>query len=305
MTVFAPLGWRVLLRRGWLLVVGALLGLGVGSALAGVSVSAESAFHVTGAGSTRTPYQASRLARTYAQLLPQEPRLLRRIGAVGGISRDRAGTRLSMVAQESTGIVFARYSAPDANAAYAGIDALTRGVRQLRVASGRRLSQTLAPLSDASVTNGVSRTRALLLGVVGGGLLGLVAALVLERRNPRVDDLAALAQLVPLPVSRVRASGLAGVVDPLARRSAGPLELVPVGERRGGALRARLRAVLPAPAEDARPTARALIVRPGAPAYAVEQAWTASRALGLPVLAVLLLERDLLPRRVRHGLRAA
>jgi hypothetical protein len=272
--VKAPLTWRMLLRRGWLVGLACLAGIGAGWALSRVSVSATSAFHVSVRGANQTPYQASRLALSYAQLLPQAPGLRALVARETGVSPSHVGAHLTMSAQPATAIVFARYSAPDAAAALAGMSAL----RRVGDGAGSRLRATVAPLADPTTTTGFSRTRALALGAVGGLLIALALTLALERRWPRVDDLRDLAQIVPAPVSQADERALPAIVGRLAPSAP------------GGA-------------------ARALVIRRGASAASVEEAWRESAASGAPPTAVLLVHRTPLARRLsgarRHGVRAA
>jgi hypothetical protein len=276
--VKATLTWRMLLRRGWLVALACLAGIGAGWALSRVSVSATSAFHVSVRGANQTPYQASRLALSYAQLLPQAPGLRALVARETGRSPGAVGAHLTMSAQPATAIVFARYSAPSTAAALAGMSAVTHALRRASDGAGSQLRATVAPLTDPTTTSGFSRSRALALGAAGGLLIALALALALERRWPRVDDLRDLAELVPAPVSQVDERALPAIVGRLASG-------VP-----GGA-------------------ARALVIRRGASAASVEQAWHEIAAAGAPPTAVLLVHRTPLRRRLlgarRHGVRTA
>ena len=272
----APLTWRVLVRRGWLLVLGGLVGLLAASALADVSVSATSAFHVSVQGGGQTPYQASRLARTYAQLLPEAPGVVRIVANETGLTREQVRDELTMSAKPGTALVFARFSARDGARALTAIEALTRAFRTVGDRAGSRLNATIAPLSDPTLSNGFSRTRALALGGLAGLLLAFVLVLVLERRSPRVDDLRDLARILPAPVSHVRARTLG-------------VELAPLAER-------------------APPGATALVIRRGMPAAAVADAWRERVASGRPPATVLLVDPPSPLARLRaprDGVRAA
>ena len=274
----APITWRVLVRRGWIVALAALAGLGVGAKLARVSVSATSVFHVRVDPGHRSPYQASRLARTYARLLPEEPSLLRAVAADTGLTPRQVRARLSMVASPATAIVFERFSARDAGSAIAGLEAVNRALRAATDATGAPLRATLAPLADPGLSGGYSRTKALALGLIAGLALGLALALALERRAPRVDDLRDLARAVPLPVSRVSERALPAVVAPLVRHAPG------------------------ADADDV------LLVRRGSPAAGVEAAWRERAGAGRPLVAALLVEpcsRLSRVRGARDGVRAA
>jgi hypothetical protein len=333
----APFTWRILIRRGWLLLLGGIIGISGGWAISRISVSASSAFQVSAIGADQTPYQAGRLALTYAQLLPQEPAVLDAVGRPTRLSEHYVHTHLSMTAQPATNIVFTRFSAGDVHVAFAGLRALTRAFGSATDSAGSKLHATIVPLSEPTEAGGFSHSKAILAGGCAGLLLALCLLLVFERRRPRVDDLRDLARLVPLPVSRVNERTLPGVIESLTRaRTPDGIEFItvePAGAR--GSQRRRLLAAIPARPDaqptrkptdalavgatpptsrdaDANPTppggvrARALLVRRGAPAIAVEEAWQSSLASGYPILTVLLVSRK--PPRWRglgHGLRTA
>jgi hypothetical protein len=263
-----PFTWRVVARRGWILALAVLVGALAGMAISRIGVSASSAFRVIAHDPRGTPYQSSRLARTYAQLLPENPAVLRAIGAVSGRSAREVRAHLAMSVRPATAIVFARYSSADARSAIAGLRALARAFAHADDGAGSRLRTTLTPLAEPRISRGFSRSRAVILGVLAGFLLGLALALALERRSPRVDDLRGLAEIVPLPVSRVSERSLPSALAAL--RGA------------GGS------------------SARALVCPRGTPAIELEEAWRASLASGSPPHAVLLLDRTVL-RRVRGG----
>ena len=272
----SPLTWRVLLRRGWIALLAVALGAGAASAVGRVSVSASSAFRVIANGGHASPYQASRLARSYAQLLPEDPAVLWAVGRASGHSARYVHAHMTMSARVGTAVVFARYSADDAPAALAGLRALQRSFATALDGAGSPLRATVAPLADPGLARGFSRSRALVLGALGGLLAALALILTLERRSPRVDDLRDLAALVPLPVSRVSERALPDALAAL--RGAGG------------------------------PPRRALAFRRGTPAIDVEQAWRASAGSGLPIGVVLLVERSgplTRLRGARHGVRAA
>jgi hypothetical protein len=321
--VKVPFTWRMLLRRGWVLLLGGLVGLGAGWGISRISVSASNAFQVSAVGADQTPYQSGRLALTYAQLLPEEPSVLDAVGGATHLSESYVRAHLTMSAQPATNIVFARFSANNAHVAYAALRALASSFGRATDAAGSRLRGTVTPLSEPVSTGGFSSTKALLLGVVAGLLAALSAILAVERRRPRVDELADLANILPYPVSRVSDRTLQSAVDVLARSSdRQTVELVTVeavprwSPRRrrllaGDPLRAGLASVS-VRADNTQPpspnAACALLVRRGVPAIAVEESWRSIAVSGSPMLAAILVCREPFLRRSRgygHGPRTA
>jgi hypothetical protein len=205
----SPFTWAFLRRRGPLLAAGFVVGVLAAYAISGLSISATCALSVETTGDYQPPYQQSRLALTYARLLPEDPEVIATTARYAGLSRDFVRDHLAMKAEPDTNIVYARFTAGDAGTATRGLEGVLVAMRTAEDAAGTPLRETMTQLTEPNAHTGVSRKRALAVG----GLLGLVAALGLalafDRRRPRVDELSDLAALVPLPVSEVRPDGLA------------------------------------------------------------------------------------------------
>lgn len=299
-------------------MVGVLVGAIAGWALAGVSVSASNAVQVRAEGVDPTPNQSHRLAQTYARLLPEAPGLLRVVGTDIHRSEDYVRSHLTMSAQGTTAVVFARFSASSAAAAVAGLRATMSALSSASDTAGSKLHATVAALSEPAVSAGFSRSRAILLGGLSGALIALALALILERRRPRVDDLHDLASIVVLPVSQVSERSLLSAVAHVVQERGGPVELVMVDTRHAD-ISARLTglsgvsfaAASQPPSGSAslgRLTPRTLLVGRGAREANVREACLSSVAVGRPVVSALLVDpRPLWSRATgfRHGLRTA
>jgi hypothetical protein len=305
----SPLTWPVLARRAWLLVAGALAGLAVAWFLTGIAVSATSAFAVRAIGADQTPYQSTRLALTYARLLPDDPALVGSISRATGTSRAYVRSHLTMSAEPETNVVFARFSAAESGLATAAIEALATALRNDRDAAGSDLGATAVPLSAPTLDNGFSRKKGLLLGALGGLLVALAAVIGWERRRPKVDDLRLLSELVPLPISLVSRGALPRAVGELHRaEQRDSLALVPVPARPG-----EERELIDAAGGDSPRAVRpggpcALLIGRGAPAAEIEAAWRNSSGSGAEVVGALLVARPSrwrLTQRNRDGLPAA
>ena len=167
-----PFTWAFLRRRGPLLAAGFVVGVFGAYAISGLSISATCALSVETTGEYQPPYQQSRLALTYARLLPEDPEVIATVSRESGLSRDYVRDHLAMRAEPDTNIVYARFTAGDAATATRGLEGVLVAIRTDKDAAGTALSETVTQLTDPNVHTGVSRARALAVG----GLLGLVAA---------------------------------------------------------------------------------------------------------------------------------
>jgi len=299
--------------------VGVLVGTAAGWALSGISVSASTAFQVRAKGIDQTPYQSDRLALTYARLLPEETSVQRLVGAEIHRSDGYVRTHLTMSAQEATPVVFARVSADSSAAALAGLHALTTALRDASDSSGSRLRATVIPLSEPTLSTGFSRTKALLLGVVGGFLVALTLMLTLERRDPRVDRLSDLTSIFALPVSLVTQESLHTVITSLHWSGAEErVEFVGVDTGRARRSIGRLVGTLGLSLTSASQIEtthdldhrlnRALVVKRGTPVACVREAYFLSLDMGCPITTALFFcPKPLWSRAtdIRYGLRAA
>ncbi len=275
-----PITWRFVTRRGLLIVASTVLGLGTAWALSGIAVSATSAFSIRTIGPRQPPYQRDRLALTYAQLLPAEPALIGAVSRATDLPPAYVRGHLTMTAVPETSILKARFTAASGHTALAGLRGLAAGLESGTDAAGARLANTVRPLTSPTVGGGMSRARAMLIGLIAGLLVGLASALALERRYPRIDGRDALAQMLPIPISQVGRH---------TRRDAFP---VPVALRRGEGARV-IATDHAAPAEM--PTDGAsgvLVVARGARVSDVEEALRSGATSGVSVARAIFLRRS-------------
>ena len=268
-----PITWPFLRRRGWLLLLGLIGGGALAWALSGVTVSATNTFSVSTTGSYQPPYQQERLALTYAQLLPEEPLLVDAVSEATRFSRRYVRDHLSMTALPESNILVARFSATSAVRAATALRAFTRALPRASDSAGASLGRTVRPLTGPSTTTGMSRKRALMLCLLGGLALAFALALTLERRRPRVDDAADLAEVLQIPISRAHGKDISS-----QRRWGGGAALLPA-ER-----------VLPANVLGGSP-GQVLVVERGAALIAVEETLQIGRSFGPPVAAALFVNR--------------
>ncbi len=192
--------WAWLRRRAWLLAVGLVAGcLGgfVAGHRAGTSYTATGVLVVQARGSTAATSSANgaqALATTYAALIPDDQAMLHRVAAELGLSTAAVAHSLAVQAESGTALVEIRFSAGDATTAVRGANDVVR-----LLSSANPPGRAIAPGSVAVVSaptaaalSGTLHKYGLPLGVVGGLMVGLVAALVAERTDRRVDDLDAL-----------------------------------------------------------------------------------------------------------------
>lgn len=198
-----PITWRFLTRRGWLLVLGLILGVGTAWALSGITVSATSSFSVRTIGRYQPPYQPDRLALTYAQLLPDEPVLIDAVSSATHLPAGYVRKHLTMTAVPETNILIARFSAGSGEVALAGLRGLAAAFESATDSTGASLRATVRPIGSPAVGGGMTRKRALLIGAVAGLLMAVSLALTLDRRRPRVDSPGDLARVVDVPISQV------------------------------------------------------------------------------------------------------
>lgn len=298
------------------MVAGVIVGTAIGWAISGMNVSASDAFQVKATGVEPTPYQSDRLALTYARLLPEEVGVQHLVGVETHHTDSYVKEHLTMSAQEATPVVFARFSASSSESALAGLHGLAQALRSVTDTAGSGLRVTVLPLSEPTLNSGFSRSKALLLASVGGFLIGLALMLTLERRDPRVDSLNDLANLLTLPVSDVTRDSLCSTVASLRRNQPQEtVEILVAGHGRAGRAVTRLVKELDLPfvpslyakATNDAPHIlnRVLVVKRGTSAACVREICLYTE---YPITAALLLTpRSSWPRTIgfRHGLHAA
>ena len=219
-----PITWRFLIRRGWLLLLGLVLGTGIAWALSGIAVSATGEFLVRATGPNRSQYQDEQLALTYAQLLPEEPPVIDAVSSATHQSKSYVQEHLTIGAQSGTNIVTTRFSATTGSIASTGLRAFTKALPAATDSAGSSLRDTMRPIATPTVGGGISRGKAVLIGAIAGLAIALASALTLEGRHPRVDSLRDLARMLSVPVSQVSNRPAPGAIHlPVTvRRGVGP-----------------------------------------------------------------------------------
>ena len=289
-----------------MLVLGLLAGLAIGAAIAGISVSAGSSFAVKQQAAHPTPYQDGRLALTYARLLPNDQSVLEAVGRATGLSPEDVRGDLRMSADPNTNIVFVRFSSGDLDTSLAAVRAFAAVVRTQNDATGTPLRASMHPVSLPNSGIGFSRKKGTALGGAVGLLIAFVIALACESRLPRVDDLEQLGTILPVAVSQVSW----GYLPEALQRAAGLEEPDDIGWIAVGGGRFARRAAAAAAATGLHADAKrqALLIRRGAPAVEVEEAWRSSLAAESVVAAAFLVPGELplpLPRRLPEAGHAA
>lgn len=199
----APAGGRRfpwLRRRAWLVAIGVLAGSVGGfyaSSRAGTAYTATSVLVVQANGATAATSSANgaqALAVTYAALIPDDQALLRRVAAELGVPATAMVHSLAVQSEAGTALVEIRFSWQDPATAVRGAN----DVAQL-LSSGHPPGRAIAAGSvatvssaDAAAHSGTLHKYGLPLGVLGGLVVGIGAALVAERTDRRIDDLDAL-----------------------------------------------------------------------------------------------------------------
>jgi hypothetical protein len=190
----APL--LVALRRYSTLVILCVV-LGAGAAAAAsyrsaVAYTGSATFLVpvaAGTANSVTPYDAERIARTYAVVIGEDDQLLTALGHGVNRSAKEVSERTSTVALPNSAAVRVSYRGVSRSEVRAYFNALTSLVQSASPPSANISPGTLHLLnvdSDISQSGGGSWV-ATLAGAVGGLLIGLGAANFLTRSSPRVS----------------------------------------------------------------------------------------------------------------------
>ncbi len=194
--------WRILRRRGWMLLLALLLGALCGRVVSKASASAVSNFQV--GSQAQDPYQSSRLALTYARLLPEEPFVRRAVAQRTHLSEAQVDSRLSMTAPPGTAVLLTRFTASTPTLALAAQHALNGALASQGEVAGSRLARFVKPVAAPSLSSsGFSSLKAIALGALAAVLIAISLVVAIERRAPRVDDLFDLSEIVALPVTQL------------------------------------------------------------------------------------------------------
>lgn len=202
------------------------------------SFSAEELLEVRPGNTPANPggaQEASALAVTYAALVPSDTAVVNALSRRLGVSASSVAGGLSATAESGTGLFVVSYSSPTASKAIAGANEAGSVL-----ASAAPPGLAIVARSVAVVKRATSATKSkdahlygLVGGLVGGGLLGIVLVLGLERVDARVDDPEDAAERCGCPATRLP-GGMSSreLAVALARLSGDePLTLVPTSPR--------------------------------------------------------------------------
>ena len=179
--------------------------------------------------------EAEKLAATYADLIPEDRKVLSHVSRRVGLPTSSVGDRLSvLVDQPPTALLRVQFEGVNRETALAGADAAASAVSGIRTAAviPPRAITVVRPahlISDGSP----SPASTVPLGLVLGLLLGLLLIVALERADPRVDDVATLGSEVDAPASsleiwnREEAAALLARWQAFVERSPARIALVP------------------------------------------------------------------------------
>jgi capsular polysaccharide biosynthesis protein len=201
---------RILLRRGGIVLLAvALVPLAAYLVTSGLhrSYTAEALVVVPSGAGPKGPgnaQEATKLAVTYAAVIPQDDRILERIARSSGVSRTLVKRELTATTDQATSLIHLRFKDDRPNIAVAGARAAAEAVTA-RV----RVSPSIAPGSIALVRfpttpTGSSRPATTVpIGIVLGLVLGLILLVAWERTDARTDDVASLEAETGCPATRL------------------------------------------------------------------------------------------------------
>ena len=186
---------RALRRYLALVLLAALIG---GAAAAAVSYRSQGEFTGTATylvppgelpgGDVVTPFDAERLARTYAVVIANDERLLRRLGRTLDRSTDGVGDRTTTTSLASSAAIRVQYRGDDRAEVRAYFDALTSELENRTPPTANVVpgSVRLLSVQDEIPQSGGGSWTAVLAGALCGLLVGGALATALDRSNPRV-----------------------------------------------------------------------------------------------------------------------
>jgi hypothetical protein len=199
----------VALRRGWVVIVVtaavAALAAFVNDARPGQTVTQAIAIVPSGAGA-RGPgdaTQATQLAQSYVEAIPEDGGVIRFIADRVGRPTDEVADNITVVGNPSTSVLRLQYKDTDHDRALAADEALLTAV-----AGRKSFARSVAPRSMEVVhaptvlrESAADSSAALPIGVVVGLFLGLVLVVAWERSDPRIDGPDDLAQVAGTPAT--------------------------------------------------------------------------------------------------------
>jgi capsular polysaccharide biosynthesis protein len=199
----------VALRRGWVVVIAiaavTALATAINGARQGETVSEAVAIVPAGAGAEGpgNATQATQLAQTYVEAIPEDGAVLGYIAEQIGRSSDEVADNFTVVGNPSTSVLRLRYKDPNRerslSAAQAALTSVTgrrpRGEsvapRSLNVVHQPRVVSETAPNSSAAIP----------IGIILGLGLGIVLVVGWERSDPRIDVAGELADAAGTPAT--------------------------------------------------------------------------------------------------------
>ena len=201
---------RILLRRGGIVLLAvALVPLAAYLVTSGLhrSYTAEALVVVPSGAGPKGPgnaQEATKLAVTYAAVIPQDDRILDRIARSSGVGRALVKRELTATTDQATSLIHLRFTDDRRNIAVAGARAAAEAVTA-RV----RVSPSIAPGSIALVrfpttpTGSSGPATTVPIAIVLGLVLGLILLVAWERTDARTDDVASLEAETGCPATRL------------------------------------------------------------------------------------------------------
>lgn len=138
--------------------------------------------------------EASNLATTYADLIPEDRTILENLATKLGLSVADVRSAVTVTHDFNTSLVRAGFSDPDPQVALSGAKVLAESVTGPNPVSPRVTPGSLAivHLPTTATVGALSTPKVVILGLVLGLVLGFVLLLAWERADSRIDDVATL-----------------------------------------------------------------------------------------------------------------
>lgn len=231
--------WWAAFRLAWLPVLFAMTGGVIAYSLASSSpviYQAELVTVVPGTGSgpgiPSNPDQAQRLARTYAEIIPQSDLLVGEVARLTSLTQTAVKDATSVGNESSTGVIYLRTSGSTPEQALilkdAWASALVRSPVGGVVTPG---SLEIVSVGTDVETTGTNSVGSGLFGAAAGLVLGLGLVWLLKQTNPRLWDLRDLHAALSAPVTPSDESGAAALTAWLQRNKMPdrPVEVLVIG----------------------------------------------------------------------------
>jgi len=255
----------LLRRRWWLLVLTTVAVAAAGYAVTTLKEerhTAQALVVVPTGTSSKAPGSANdaeQLAATYAALIPQDVSILREVGRVTGLPRERVERGIEVINTTDTALLELRFEDPEADRAVTGARSLARAVDRgvsPNVPDGT-MGIVRLPSEPLAATPG-GDAAGLLAGLLLGLFLGCVTMVFLERADARGDDERDFADALGLPSTTLGRRSVGPQVplidrwEQVAARAGPRVALVPVTRRAQAAARRAAEALAEAACERGR-----------------------------------------------------